>query len=572
VNAIRADVQRQIAEPLTAARSIAANSYVQAWESQGLPDEGMAHWKAYASSLKQTERAASVFWISQATGQYLTEAGLNRTLTDKDQWFTSFMASGKPYSLDVARDNGSGGYMLFINVRAQTPDGKLGAAGLGLAINELARAIGSYKIAGSGFAFLVRADGSVMIHADAALADGRHFLKDLPGLTEATARGLLGGQAFSHATIEAPGGARYVASSFIPELNAYVIAEVPQQELLGPVNRAVQIATGLATVVGGAFALLVILLVSRAIAGPVRRAAVLLSEIADGHGDLTRRMDVETDDEVGQLATAFNRFVSSLSELVQQVRVSSDSIATGSSEISSGNADLSQRTEEQASNLQQTAASMEQLTATVKQNAENARTAAQLSAGASEVAARGGAVVGQVVKTMEEITASSRQIGDIISVIDGIAFQTNILALNAAVEAARAGEQGRGFAVVAAEVRALAQRSAGAAKEIKTLIEQSVEKVGHGAAQVSEAGQTMDDILRQVSRVNDLVGEISSASSEQSQGIGQVGDAVTQLDQVTQQNAALVEQSAAAAESLKHQAARLAQLMSVFHVDEAVAA
>ena len=566
VNAIRADVQRQIAEPLTSATAVAGNTFLHQWESQGLSDEGLAQWKSYAKSVKAQQRAASVFWISQASGKYFTEEGLNRQLTDKDQWFTAFMNSGKPYSLDIAKENGAGGYMLFINARMKTEDGKLGAAGLGLAIDELARTIGGYKIGATGFAFLVRADGSIMMHSDATLVDGSHFLKGMPGLTEPVAQALLGGKPFSHATIQAPGGDRFIASSFIPELNAYVIVEVPQSELLGPVNRAIQIATVLAALVGGAIALVIILLVSRAIAGPVRRAATLLTEIADGHGDLTRRMDVETGDEVGQLAEAFNRFVSSLSELVQQVRASSDSIATGSSEISSGNADLSQRTEEQASNLQQTAASMEQLTATVKQNADNARTAAQLASGASAVAARGSTVVGQVVQTMQDITSSSRQVADIISVIDGIAFQTNILALNAAVEAARAGEQGRGFAVVASEVRALAQRSAGAAKEIKTLIEQSVERVGHGATQVAEAGNTMEDIMRQVGRVNDLVGEISSASVEQSQGIGQVGDAVAQLDQVTQQNAALVEESAAAAESLKHQAARLAQLMSVFNV------
>jgi methyl-accepting chemotaxis protein len=253
-----------------------------------------------------------------------------------------------------------------------------------------------------------------------------------------------------------------------------------------------------------------------------------------------------------------------LVQVVGQVRSSSESIATSSAQIASGNQDLSQRTEQQSSNLQQTAAAMEQLTTTVKQNSDTARQANQLATSASAAAVAGGEVVGQVVATMEEIATSSRKIADIIGVIDGIAFQTNILALNAAVEAARAGEQGRGFAVVAAEVRSLAQRSAGAAKEIKNLISASVDKVEVGTQLVDNAGKSMDNIVAQVKRVTDLIAEISAASTEQTQGIGQVGDAVAQLDQTTQQNAALVEQSAAAAESMRQQAATLAQAMAGF--------
>ncbi|HEY0955160.1 MAG TPA: methyl-accepting chemotaxis protein, partial [Roseateles sp.] len=306
-------------------------------------------------------------------------------------------------------------------------------------------------------------------------------------------------------------------------------------------------------------------LITRSITEPVA-VAVRLAE-AVSVGDLRQRISVQGQDEVAQLLRALAAMNDNLVKIVSQVRHSSDSIATGSSEIATGNADLSQRTEEQASNLQETAASMEQMSATVRQNADIARTATQLAGSASSAATQGGEVVGRVVSTMEEITSSSRRIVDIIATIDGIAFQTNILALNAAVEAARAGEQGRGFAVVAGEVRTLAQRSAEAAKEIKSLIGQSVERVDAGSQLVAEAGSTMDEIVNHVRRVADLIGEIDSASGEQAKGIGQVSEAVNQLDQVTQQNAALVEESAAAAESLKHQAARLAEVVGQFKLD-----
>ncbi|MBV8035930.1 methyl-accepting chemotaxis protein [Roseateles sp.] len=310
--------------------------------------------------------------------------------------------------------------------------------------------------------------------------------------------------------------------------------------------------------------------VARLISRSLQEAVEVARSVASG--DLTRRIVANSRDETGQLMQALQDMTGSLTRLIERVRTSSDSIATGSSQIASGNADLSQRTEEQASNLQQTAASMEQLTVTVQQNADTARQATQLSATASTVASQGGEVVGQVVEMMGRVSDSSKKIADIIGVIDGIAFQTNILALNAAVEAARAGEQGRGFAVVAAEVRALASRSADAAKEIKVLIGQSVATVEQGSGLVDAAGRTMSEILAQVRRVSDLMGEIGAASNEQSQGIGQVGDAIMQLDQVTQQNAALVEESAAAADSLNQQARLLTEAVSVFRVDTARAA
>ncbi|WP_456236947.1 methyl-accepting chemotaxis protein [Collimonas silvisoli] len=292
-----------------------------------------------------------------------------------------------------------------------------------------------------------------------------------------------------------------------------------------------------------------------------------MQEIASGDGDLTRRLDATGKDELAQIAGAFNLFVDKIAAVLGEIRRSSESVKVASHQIAAGNLDLSSRTEQQASSLEETAASMEEITGTVKQSADNARQANQLAVSASSVAVKGGTVVSQVVETMDSINASSKKIVDIIGVIDGIAFQTNILALNAAVEAARAGEQGRGFAVVASEVRNLAQRSATAAKEIKGLIGDSVDKVAVGSKLVAEAGVTMEQIVDSVQRVTDIMSEITAASQEQSSGIEQINQAIGQMDQVTQQNAALVEEAAAAAASLQDHAGNLSQVVSMFKLD-----
>jgi methyl-accepting chemotaxis protein len=375
---------------------------------------------------------------------------------------------------------------------------------------------------------------------------------------------------------DAPAAEALLSKKMLPAADAYLAAmtEVQNYEESLAASGAERLNKGIDS---SRNALLVLMLVSVAVGSAMayfitRSVTVPLQQGLDAAtviagGDLSRVMESKHRDELGDLLRALGAMQGSLRNLVGQVRSSTDSIGTASAEIATGNQDLSTRTEQTASNLQQAASSMEQLTGTVKQSADSARQANQLASSAAEVAARGGQVVSQVVATMDDINASSKKISDIIGVIDGIAFQTNILALNAAVEAARAGEQGRGFAVVASEVRSLAQRSAEAAKEIKSLIGASVEKVEGGSRLVADAGRTMTEIVSSVQRVSDIIGEITAASAEQSDGIGQINTSVSQLDQMTQQNSALVEESAAAAESLKEQAVRLSEVVATFRLE-----
>ena len=342
----------------------------------------------------------------------------------------------------------------------------------------------------------------------------------------------------------------------------------PQSVATAPARELAAYAA-LVAVLCAVIAVLVMVAVLHRLTRPLRVLGHAMTDLSGGNADLSARLAVRGNDELAEIARGFNGFVAKIQDVLARVRSSSDAVAVASGEIRQGNADLSMRTEQQAGALEETAASMEELNGTVKQNADNARQANQLAVSASDIATRGGEVVAQVVDTMSAIHDASKKVVDIIGVIDGIAFQTNILALNAAVEAARAGEQGRGFAVVATEVRNLAQRSAAAAKEIKSLIGDSVDKVGVGTRLVEEAGKTMDEVVASVRRVSDIVAEISAASAEQSSGIGQVNQAIVQMDGVTQQNAALVEEAAAAAESLQEQAAALVALVGEFRLEGA---
>ena len=410
--------------------------------------------------------------------------------------------------------------------------------GTDMHLDSVTRKVNGIRATNKSFAFLLDDAGNILAYANAELV-----LKPATAIAPALTTSLMAGLAQSggHTEVDVSGATQLVYAARVEGTPWMLGIAVDKADAQASLRELLQL-----------------------------EVLIALADIASGEGDLTRRMDATGKDELAQIALAFNQFADKIAAVLLQIRAAAENVRLATTEIAAGNRDLSDRTEQQASSLEETAAAMEELTATVQQNASNAQQARQLAHAASDVAAHGGEVVGQVVQTMGGIEAASRKIEAIISVIDGIAFQTNILALNAAVEAARAGEQGRGFAVVASEVRTLAGRSAEAAKEIKGLIEDSVTQVASGSRQVQEAGATMAQVVDSIRQVNTVVAEISSASQEQSTGIAEVGTAITHMDQATQQNAALVEEATAAAQSLQQQAHSLADVVAGFKLPQSL--
>jgi methyl-accepting chemotaxis protein len=479
-------------------------------------------------------------------------------------WFTQGMQAAGDVRRTPAYANSGGDKNVIISfVRTvQDAQGKaLGVLGMDISLDGFAKTIQQVRFGETGYLMVVEDSGTVLVdpsnpgHNFKALKDLGDGYSDLAGFDGGTHSVVIDGKSFDSVIYTSP------------QLGWKYIGLIPHAEMMASANRLSAILIG-----AGLLALLVALTLTtalgRRLTAPLRQVSDGMQDIASGDGDLTQRLPVTSEDEVGVLAVQFNAFVEKLNGVLLDVRANSETLRVATGEISAGNADLSARTEQQAAALQETAASMEELTAAVKQNAESARHASSLAADASAVARRSNDVVERVVDTMSDISQSSSRIADITGIIEGIAFQTNILALNAAVESARAGEHGRGFAVVASEVRSLAQRSSSAAKEIKDLIGASVDKIQQGSVLATEAGRTMSEVTHAVGQVTSIMGEIAAASDEQSRGIEQVNLAITQMDDVTQQNAALVEEAAAASRSLEDQGRQLNETISAFRLRE----
>lgn len=576
LQSVAARVQAQLNLAIAGSEALANNTYLHAWVAAGRPVEwSEAVQAALASSLGSLKANAVFLAAADAQGvhYYHYENGQmqQRELSpgdSKDSWYFNFVRGSQPFELNLDSNPLSQQLLMFVNTRSKATHQQVPAlvAGGGMGMEALAQLIRDNKVGDSGSVMLVRPDGLVDVHPDAAQA-GRLNLRSEAGFAALIANNwrLVQEQQLPILQVDLDGEPTYIAALYLPDLQRYLIARMPVSEITQGIerNQLLTLAAG-----GGllALALLVLLPLSARLLQPLESLQSQIAQVTQSL-DLATRLQTRDQAEIGSMCDQLNRFLARLHEAFAEVQSSVDGIHAQATSIASGNQDLSHRTEAEAAELEHSASSMEQMTSSVQQNAANARQARELAAGASEIARQGGELMDQVVSNMNAIAQSSERIGHIVGVIDSIAFQTNILALNAAVEAARAGEQGRGFAVVASEVRALAGRSGEAAREIRGLIQESSQRVSSGAQRVEQAGVTMDEIVASVQKVSALIQSIAAASEEQAQGLLSVTQSTSKMESVTQQNAALVEQVAAAASCLENEAAHLRALMANFHLE-----
>ncbi|MGQ4878310.1 methyl-accepting chemotaxis protein [Billgrantia sp. LNSP4103-1] len=563
---IRNDIDATLTGPITTAQSLAYNPYLQAWLSEGEPAEETARAVEYFRDIQQRTGASIVFYVSARSGNYYTASGIERTLSrERDHWFYELVDArdGDIYQLNV--DDEAGQVQVFINHIIEADGERVGIAGVGYSLEDRADTIRNYRLGESGSIFLASRDGTISIHPDGAARIGQP-IEALPGW-ENIAPELLSGEGYRYAIAKnEQGDEQLVAAIGVPGTEWIAFAQIPRDELFADLNRAVLVVVAIVALIMVA-SLAIIALLLKTLFRPIRRTAHAMRGIAEGDGDLTLRLPVQGRDESSELAVQFNAFADKMHDVLAEVRRSSDSVRVAAQEIAVGGHDMSRRTDQAASSLQQTSASMEEINGTVANTSASSQEASSLSQAASDLTQRTSGKVEHVIATMGEIQNASMRVADIVKVMDDIAFQTNLLALNASVEAARAGESGRGFAVVAGEVRQLATRSAAASRDIRQLIEASSEKVQRGTHLVRETGDAMQELMAGVDRVACMLGEISHAASEQSDGIGQVNIAVAELDRMTQQNAALAEETTSAADQLREQADRLAEMVGRFRLN-----